>query len=236
MGLKFKKLLYGLLIAICFTFITPVYAYAQWGQVTCPGIDKCYGCSAFNCSVYKVQNLTVRFSYDECKKIVQRGNSISDFTGYASIIVGLKNGIASTWLSLYSMNVSKNIEMFKTAVAKNSGLELKAEYVINKNSYSLNRYRKASKKYIPNETSKKYIPNKTSSNSGYYRLLKVTSPLMYGSDIKKVQSKLNSLGYNAGKVDGYYGNNTKNAIIRFQKAKKISADGIVGPQTWNKLF
>lgn len=227
MRLNFKKLLYGLLIAICFTFITPVYAYAQWGQVTCPGIDKCYGCSAFDCSVYKVQNLTVRFSYDECKKIVQRGNSISNFTGYASMIVGYKNGIASAWLGLYSMNISKNIEMFKTAVAKNAGLELKAEYVINRNSYSLNRYRKASKKYIP---------NKTSNNSGYYRVLKITSPLMYGSDIKKVQSKLNSLGYNAGKVDGYYGNNTKNAVIRFQKAKKISADGIVGPQTWNKLF
>lgn len=227
MRLNFKKLSYGLLIAICFTFITPVYAYAQWGQSTCPGIYKCYGCSAFDCSVYKVQNLTVRFSYDECKKIVQRGSSISDFTGYASMIVGYKSGIASTWLGLYSMNVSKNIEMFKTAVAKNSGLELKAEYVINRNSYSLNRYRKASKKYIP---------NKTSNNSGYYRVLKVTSPLMYGEDIKKLQFGLNLLGFKAGAVDGYYGNNTKNAVIRFQKAKKIPADGIVGPQTWNKLF
>lgn len=233
MKLKFKKLSYILLIAICFTSITPISTYAseiqtrQWGQATCPGIDKCYGCSAFNCQVYKVQNLTVRFSYDECKKVVQRGSTASNFTGYASIVVGVKKTVAGAWLGLYSMNVSNNIEMFKTAVAKNSGLELKAEYVINKRSYSLNRYRKASKKYIPNTTS---------SNSGYYRVLKVTSPLMYGSDVKKVQSKLNSLGYNAGKADGYYGNNTRNAVIRFQKAKKISSDGMVGPTTWNRLF
>ncbi|WWU66847.1 peptidoglycan-binding protein (plasmid) [Clostridium baratii] len=76
----------------------------------------------------------------------------------------------------------------------------------------------------------------SSSNTGYSRVLKVTSPLMYGNDVKKVQNRLNQLGYNAGTADGYYGNNTKNAVIRFQKAKKISADGMVGPTTWNKLF
>lgn len=74
------------------------------------------------------------------------------------------------------------------------------------------------------------------NNSGYSRLLKVTSPLMYGNDVKKVQARLNQLGYKAGSVDGYYGNNTRNAVIRFQKAKGLSADGIVGPQTWKKLF
>lgn len=76
----------------------------------------------------------------------------------------------------------------------------------------------------------------SSSNTGYSRVLKVTSPLMYGNDVKKVQNRLNQLGYKAGTADGYYGNNTKNAVIRFQKAKGISADGMVGPTTWNKLF
>lgn len=229
---KFKKLSYILLIAICFTSIAPIATYAseiqtrQWGQATCPGMNSCYGCAAFDCSVYKVQNITVRFTYDECLKVIQRGVTASDIASLASKIATVKSGVATAWLELYSKSVSRNIEMFRTAVNKNSGLELKAEYVINKNSYSLNRYRKGTKKYIP----------KSTTSSDYYRVLKVTSPLMYGADVKKVQNKLNQLGYNAGKADGYYGNNTKNAVVRFQKAKKISADGMVGPQTWNKLF
>jgi peptidoglycan hydrolase-like protein with peptidoglycan-binding domain len=76
----------------------------------------------------------------------------------------------------------------------------------------------------------------SSGNSNYHRLLKVRSPLMHGEDVRAVQNKLNSLGYNAGSADGYFGNNTKNAVQSFQRARGLSADGIVGPDTWNKLF
>ncbi|SHJ37201.1 Putative peptidoglycan binding domain-containing protein [Clostridium cavendishii DSM 21758] len=58
----------------------------------------------------------------------------------------------------------------------------------------------------------------------------------YDSNVKILQEKLNSLGYNAGTADGYFGNNTKAAVIRFQKAHSLDQDGIVGPQTWNALF
>ena len=75
-----------------------------------------------------------------------------------------------------------------------------------------------------------------SGGNSYNRLLKVTSPLMYGDDIKAVQNKLNSLGYMAGTADGYYGTMTKNAVIKFQQNKKLEADGVVGPSTWNYLF
>ena len=34
--------------------------------------------------------------------------------------------------------------------------------------------------------------------------------------MKKVQKKLNKLGYNCGKADGIYGTKTKNAIKDFQ--------------------
>ena len=76
----------------------------------------------------------------------------------------------------------------------------------------------------------------TSGGSGYSRILKLTSPLMYGEDIRAVQNKLNSLGYNAGTADGYYGNDTRNAVINFQTARGIDIDGEVGPTTWNTLF
>ena len=76
----------------------------------------------------------------------------------------------------------------------------------------------------------------TSGESGYSRILKLTSPLMYGEDIRAVQNRLNSLGYNAGTADGYYGNDTRNAVINFQTARGIDIDGEVGPTTWNTLF
>ena len=41
-----------------------------------------------------------------------------------------------------------------------------------------------------------------SGGNSYSRILKLTSPLMYGEDIRAVQNKLNSLGLNAGTADG----------------------------------
>ena len=76
----------------------------------------------------------------------------------------------------------------------------------------------------------------TSGKNGYNRILKLTSPLMYGEDIKAVQNKLNSLGYNVGTADGYYGNGTRTAVIKFQTDKGLDTDGDVGPTTWSALF
>ncbi|WP_300887411.1 peptidoglycan-binding protein [uncultured Clostridium sp.] len=75
-----------------------------------------------------------------------------------------------------------------------------------------------------------------SGGNSYSRILKLTSPLMYGEDVRAVQNKLNSLGYVAGTADGYFGNMTREAVINFQSAKGLSADGEVGPNTWNILF
>lgn len=46
-----------------------------------------------------------------------------------------------------------------------------------------------------------------------------------------LQKKLNSLGFNAGKVDGVFGPSTRRAVIEFQKSKGLVADGIAGPMT-----
>lgn len=55
------------------------------------------------------------------------------------------------------------------------------------------------------------------------------------SQIQKIQTKLNSLGYNCGTPDGIMGAKTKEAIMKFQKANQLTADGIAGPQTLKKL-
>lgn len=62
--------------------------------------------------------------------------------------------------------------------------------------------------------------------------------LRYGSrgeSVRRVQSRLNGLGYWCGTADGIFGVNTRSAVRRFQSAKGLSVDGIVGPKTYSAL-
>lgn len=56
-----------------------------------------------------------------------------------------------------------------------------------------------------------------------------------GSDVRELQTKLNSLGYDCGKVDGIFGTKTLAAVKRFQQKYKLAVDGIVGKNTYKKL-
>lgn len=63
-----------------------------------------------------------------------------------------------------------------------------------------------------------------------------------GAQVKTLQRLLTALGYkmkNGWKtygVDGSFGAATYNAVISFQRAKGLAADGIVGAKTWNALL
>ncbi len=52
-----------------------------------------------------------------------------------------------------------------------------------------------------------------------------------GAEVTKLQNALKTLGYDPGAVDGAYGPTTQAAVSKFQTDKKLSADGIVGPET-----
>ena len=56
-----------------------------------------------------------------------------------------------------------------------------------------------------------------------------------GDAVRKLQELLNALGYDCGSVDGIFGSKTKAAVLAFQKANRLAADGIVAPLTWGKL-
>ena len=56
-----------------------------------------------------------------------------------------------------------------------------------------------------------------------------------GDAVRKLQELLNTKGYDCGSVDGIFGSKTKAAVLAFQKANGLGADGIVGPLTWGKL-
>ncbi|MGW2841182.1 peptidoglycan-binding protein [Streptomyces sp. NPDC001493] len=57
-----------------------------------------------------------------------------------------------------------------------------------------------------------------------------------GAQVKAVQQLLNTQGYEAGSVDGVFGAATTSAVQAFQRARGLSADGIVGAKTWTALL
>jgi N-acetylmuramoyl-L-alanine amidase len=57
----------------------------------------------------------------------------------------------------------------------------------------------------------------------------------HGVQVTRLQQRLGALHYDAGTVDGVFGNETLHAVYAFQKVQRIGADGVVGPATWAKL-
>lgn len=57
-----------------------------------------------------------------------------------------------------------------------------------------------------------------------------------GENVKALQILLNGRGYSCGKVDGDFGGNTLKAVEKFQKAKGLKGDGIVGAKTWDAIL
>lgn len=49
------------------------------------------------------------------------------------------------------------------------------------------------------------------------------------------QDDLNTLGFRTGGLDGIFGSATQNAVISYQRSRGLSADGIVGCNTWRSL-
>ncbi len=54
-------------------------------------------------------------------------------------------------------------------------------------------------------------------------------------EVRKIQQKLNELGFDCGAADGIMGPKTEEAIKEFQKSKGLEPDGIVGPKTKEAL-
>ena len=66
-----------------------------------------------------------------------------------------------------------------------------------------------------------------------YKLLKKGTR---GEAVRKLQQRLKELGYLQAEADGIYGDRTKGAVMRFQKAHGLSRDGIAGKQTQTVLY
>ena len=56
------------------------------------------------------------------------------------------------------------------------------------------------------------------------------------SAVIELQAALKLLGFYADTVDGIFSQSTARAVSQFQEAAGLAADGIVGQDTWNRLF
>ena len=54
---------------------------------------------------------------------------------------------------------------------------------------------------------------------------------MRGAQVQQVQRKLKQWGYYDGEVDGVFGQETYDAVVRFQKKNGLTADGVAGEKT-----
>lgn len=69
------------------------------------------------------------------------------------------------------------------------------------------------------------------------RTLALEEPRQEGEDIRRVQQRLAELGYGqVGPADGIFGPATEAAVRAFQRQEGLAVDGVVGPQTWPRLF
>lgn len=67
------------------------------------------------------------------------------------------------------------------------------------------------------------------------RLLYLRSPMLRGDDVAELQARLGSLGFDAGRVDGIFGENTAAGVMEFQQNVGLVADGRCGRRTLEEL-
>lgn len=63
------------------------------------------------------------------------------------------------------------------------------------------------------------------------RLLCRRAPMLRGDDVVDLQTRLNALGYDAGRSDGIFGPQTEDALVAFQRDAAVAVDRICGPET-----
>jgi len=63
------------------------------------------------------------------------------------------------------------------------------------------------------------------------RMLYRRRPMLRGDDVAELQRRLNGLGFDAGREDGILGDDTRRALVEFQRNMGLPTDGICGTST-----
>ena len=67
------------------------------------------------------------------------------------------------------------------------------------------------------------------------RMLFYRRPMIRGEDVSELQSRLNALGFDSGKVDGIFGPDSQRAVLEFQSNRGLAEDGKAGPSTVTEI-
>ncbi|WP_297629915.1 N-acetylmuramoyl-L-alanine amidase [uncultured Clostridium sp.] len=94
---------------------------------------------------------------------------------------------------------------------------------------------------LQKELNKNYNGNLIVDGIAGVKTLKVCPVMKSGNKgnlVKILQNRLIKLGFSCGSsgTDGAFGQGTKKAVIEYQKANKLEADGVIGNLTWKKLL
>ena len=73
---------------------------------------------------------------------------------------------------------------------------------------------------------------KYACSTGGYPLIKQGGLSVY---VLIAQDGLNTLGFRTGGLDGIFGSQTRNAVINYQRSRGLTADGIIGCNTWRSI-
>ncbi len=57
-----------------------------------------------------------------------------------------------------------------------------------------------------------------------------------GPEVERIQARLKELGKYQGPIDGDFGGGTESAVRSFQSGAGLAVDGVVGSETWKRLF
>jgi N-acetylmuramoyl-L-alanine amidase len=62
------------------------------------------------------------------------------------------------------------------------------------------------------------------------------TPMLRGDDVADLQQRLGALGFDAGRVDGIFGDDTAGALAEFQRNAGLAVDHVLGPTTQAELL
>ncbi|MCG4572779.1 N-acetylmuramoyl-L-alanine amidase [Clostridium cochlearium] len=94
------------------------------------------------------------------------------------------------------------------------------------------------KNYPLDEIRRKFMKDINCPYKNYPGYLIKINPNLSDNNVKIIQENLMEKGYMVGsyEADGYFGTATFNAIKKFQRDNGLMVDGIVGKETWDRLF
>jgi murein DD-endopeptidase MepM/ murein hydrolase activator NlpD len=80
-----------------------------------------------------------------------------------------------------------------------------------------------------------HVAYRPKGSASYIDPYPVLMAAQYDAGVQMVQELLAGLGFSCGIADGIFGPTTRSAVLAFQRAHKLTEDGIIGPQVHGKI-